>query len=78
MKFWLPLLLILAMSAAASATTDISGYFGGNGNFYGGFTGRTPPLVGNVGNSGTAPPANCGTGVIDLSKGCAMPMLGGL
>ena len=75
MKFWLPLLLILAMSAAASATTDISGYFGGNGNFYGGFTGRTPPLVGNVGNVGGG--GGC-TGTIDLSKGCAMPMLGGL
>jgi hypothetical protein len=73
MKFWFPLLLILALSAAASAATDIVGPFGPNTSFYG-FTGRWP-LVGGIG-SGGAPVDPCSAGVIDASVGCPLPMLG--
>jgi hypothetical protein len=75
MKFWLPLAILIALSAAASAMSDVSGYFGGNGNFYQSFTGRNPPLVGSIGQTGGGPPPTC-AGVIDASVGCPLPMLG--
>lgn len=77
MKYWIALLLILGLSAASVAASDVAGPFGGTGNFYGGFSGRWPPLAGNIGNSGSGPPpTGCGTGVIDASAGCPLPMLG--
>lgn len=70
MKFMFPLLLLLALSAAASASTDIFGKFGSST----GFTGRFP-IVGGIGPGGSTPPTGC-AGVIDASAGCPLPMLG--
>ncbi len=72
MKFWTALILILTLSVAASASTDIAGKFGAGRGL--GFTGRMP-LSGGWGSSGP-PPVGCGTGVIDASAGCPLPMLG--
>lgn len=73
MRYWLALIVIIGLSITASAGVDIAGKLGGNsGNLS--FTGRFP-LTGGIG-SGSAPPASCGTGVIDASAGCPLPMLG--
>jgi hypothetical protein len=56
MRFWLTFIIALILTSAAWALTDVAGPFGGNGNFYGGFSGRYPPLVGSVGNSGGSGP----------------------
>ncbi len=72
MRYWVALALIVALSAAASASTDIVGKFGAGGGS--GFTGRFP-LTGGFG-SGGPPPVGCGTGTIDASEGCPLPMLG--
>lgn len=73
MRFWLPLLIILGLSAAASAANDRSDIVGIIGHSLG-FSGRFP-LVGGIGTGGAAP-VGCGTGVIDASAGCPLPMLG--
>lgn len=72
MRYWTALIFIIALSVAASASSDIAGRFGKST----GFTGRFP-ITGGIG-SGSAPPVGCGTGVINLSTGCTQPMFGGL
>lgn len=72
MRYWLALIFILGLSVVASAGTDIVGKIGAGGSL--GFTGRFP-LSGGFG-SGGPPPVGCGTGVIDASAGCPLPMLG--
>ncbi len=70
MRYWTALLFIIGLSVAASASSDIAGKIGRSS----GFTGRFP-ITGGIG-SGGPPPAGCGTGVIDASAGCPLPMLG--
>jgi hypothetical protein len=71
MKFWLPLLIIVFASMAASASTDIAGSIGAAIGFSGRF-----PIVGGMGVGSSPPPTGCGAGVIDASAGCPLPMLG--
>lgn len=70
MRYWLSLLLILALSATSSAGTDIVGKIGKGM----GFTGRNM-ISGGIGTGSPPPPTNC-NGVINASVGCPLPMLG--
>ena len=72
MRFLLPWIILFALSAVASATTDVAGPFGSNSSFFG-FSGRFP-LVGRIGAGGGGG-GGC-AGVIDASAGCPLPMLG--
>ena len=63
------LLIALAVSATADARTFWFGHEGlGHGKL---------GAAGSQGSNG-APPATCGTGVIDLSTGCTLPIALGL
>ncbi len=70
MKFFLPLFVIMMLSVAASASTDIAGPMG----FSLGFSGRFP-LTGGMGIA-PSPPASTCLGVIDATAHCPLPMLG--
>ena len=71
-------LLIAALVGAAYAQNSNMGGTGA-GEYAGGLGGGIGfgVVAGTVG-SAPSPPAGCGVGVIDLSQGCALPMLGGL
>lgn len=74
MRLILPFLILLSLSLAASAASDISGPFGSNTALFG-FSGRFP-LAGRIGPGASGPPPSCGVGAIDASVGCPLPMLG--
>ena len=73
------LLVLLILCFAATAYAQINIPLGPDSNFN-----QTVPVFPNMSSFGPSvtgpsgpPPVTCGVGAVDLSTGCALPMLGG-
>lgn len=74
MKRLVALGIMAVLFAVAARADGVAGGVGNEGTSYG--VGQPSGISYKIGG-GSAPPTTC-TGTIDLSTGCAQPMLGGL